>query len=59
MSTAHSQEHTPDSMAGGITRLIIVITFAVIASSLWYFGGKPLTNKHGGSHGQAQEAKHH
>lgn len=44
MSTAHSQEIKPDSMAGGLTRLIIVAVFALLACFAYYALALPLKN---------------
>lgn len=44
MSTAHSQEIKPDSMADGLTRLIIVVVFALLTCLVYYAMALPLKN---------------
>jgi|GEM_PF-5881432 len=56
MTTAHSEEIKPDSMAGGFNRLIIVALLCVFASLVFYAAAKPLTNHHG-SHGEGHKTE--
>jgi cell division protein FtsX len=44
MSTAHAQEIAPDSMAGGFTRLFIVVILALVAALVFYSAALPLRN---------------
>lgn len=44
MSTAHAQEIAPDSMAGGFTRLLIIVTLGLVAALVFYSAALPLKN---------------
>lgn len=44
MSTAHAQEIAPDSMAGGFTRLFLIVILALVAGLVFYSAALPLKN---------------
>ncbi|MBL0356047.1 MAG: hypothetical protein IPP72_03790 [Chitinophagaceae bacterium] len=57
MTTAHSEEIKPYSMAGGGNRLIIVVALGIFASFIFYVAAKPLGKKHAGGHGEGHKTE--